>query len=211
MAKWKRYRFKTYASEDYRPLEFNPCYPWWCTGSGEDYVTIVAYLPENEDLKKYWDDADDVNFEDADEIVFTSRFTKPSYFKELEEERSIPINIWDDFWEDGYVPDGEIQETYAYVEDSEIPQEDRKLYLEFFMSHLKTKEFLSNVDMQLTFYQSKNEFPSLVGTEYERMLFERWEIRFKHLTHENIYRILEELENKKLVLNNHPIRVYSES
>jgi hypothetical protein len=211
MANWKRYRFKTRAVEDYRPLEFNPCYPWWCTGSGDDFVTIVAYLPEGEDLYKYWDDADDVDVEDREEISFTDRFPKPSYFKELEEEKSIPINIWDDFWEDGYVPDGEIQETYAYVEDSEIPQEDRKVYLDFLMNHLKTKEFLSNVDMQLTFYRSREEYPSLVGTEYESMLFERWEIRFKHLTHKDIHKILEELESQELVLNNHPIRVYSES
>lgn len=28
-----KYRFKTY-SEDYRPLIFNPKYPYWCTGHG---------------------------------------------------------------------------------------------------------------------------------------------------------------------------------
>ena len=28
---WKRYRFYTHAIEDYRPLIFNPKYPWWCS------------------------------------------------------------------------------------------------------------------------------------------------------------------------------------
>ena len=30
--------------------------------------------------------------------------------------RNIPINIWDDFYDDGYVPEGEKLETYIYVE-----------------------------------------------------------------------------------------------
>lgn len=33
----------------------------------------------------------------------------------------IPINIWDDFYDDGYVPEGEKLETYIYVEDSDMP------------------------------------------------------------------------------------------
>lgn len=46
---WKRYRLKTYAVSDNRPLIFNPKYPWWCSGYGEDekgeYSVIIAYLP----------------------------------------------------------------------------------------------------------------------------------------------------------------------
>jgi hypothetical protein len=79
---WKRYRFKSYSVDDYRPLVFDERYPWWCTGYGDDYVTIVCYLPVDEDLLKYWDDADDVDFEERDEITFTDRFPKPDYFKE---------------------------------------------------------------------------------------------------------------------------------
>lgn len=81
---WKRYRFKTKSIDDYRPLIFNPKYPWWCTGEGEGYVTIVAYLPENEDLSKYWDDAFEITYEEEDEIKFSGRFPKPDCFEELE-------------------------------------------------------------------------------------------------------------------------------
>lgn len=77
---WRRYRFKTYA-EDYRPLIFNPAYPRWCSGYGEDYAIIIAYLPETADLSIYWDDAADITFTDEDKIVFSDRFPKPSYFK----------------------------------------------------------------------------------------------------------------------------------
>jgi hypothetical protein len=94
--KWRRYRFHTRSVDDYRPLIFNPAYPWWCSGEGWDsqrlvkgelvleneYVTIIAYLPENEDLKAYWDDAYDVDFKEYDELIFTDRFPKPEYYKE---------------------------------------------------------------------------------------------------------------------------------
>lgn len=83
---WRRYRFKTYSVSDNRPLVFNPRYPWWCSGSGEDstdeYDIIVAYLPKEEDLLKYWDDAFEVDFTDEETIVFSSRFSKPDYFIE---------------------------------------------------------------------------------------------------------------------------------
>lgn len=80
--KWKRYRFKTYSIKDYRPLIFNPKYPWWCSGESEDAAVIVSYLPENEDLLKYWDDAFDIKFTEEDSIKFSSRFPKPKYFIE---------------------------------------------------------------------------------------------------------------------------------
>lgn len=80
--KWIRYRFNTKSLGDCRPLIFNPKFPWWCSGEGEDYAVIVAYLPKGEPLKKYWDDAFDVTEEEHDKITFTDRFPKPTYFVE---------------------------------------------------------------------------------------------------------------------------------
>ena len=82
--KWRRYRFTTEAVDDYRPLVFNPKYPWWCSGYAGDMsnAIIIAYLPEDEDLLKYWDDADNVDYTEKDKIEFSSRFPKPEYFKE---------------------------------------------------------------------------------------------------------------------------------
>lgn len=76
-----KYRFKTY-SEDYRPLIFNPKYPYWCTGHGEDYFIIVAYLPIEEDLTLYWDDAFDIDFVEKENIEFSDRFPRPNWFIE---------------------------------------------------------------------------------------------------------------------------------
>jgi len=84
--KWRRYRFYTH-SEDNRPIIFNPKYPWWCSGYGEDskgeYSVCISYLPENEDLLKHWDDASNIEFTKESEITFSERFPKPSYFIEI--------------------------------------------------------------------------------------------------------------------------------
>ena len=78
-----KYRFKTKAIDDYRPLvdmkEIQM--PWWCTGEGEDYAVIICYLPERENLKKYWDDAYDIEREKRNCIVYTDRFPKPDWIE----------------------------------------------------------------------------------------------------------------------------------
>ena len=45
----------------------------------ESYVIIVCYLPKDEDLFKYWDDAYDIDFIETDEIMYTDRFKKPDW------------------------------------------------------------------------------------------------------------------------------------
>lgn len=79
---WRRYRFTTRFVDDYRPLIFNPKYPFWCSGYGDETATIIAWLPADEDLLKYWDDADDIDYTEHSEIKFSDRFPRPSYFEE---------------------------------------------------------------------------------------------------------------------------------
>lgn len=79
---WRRYRFHTRSIEDYRPLIFNPKYPWWCSGYSGNSAVIVAYLPASEDLLKYWDDAQEIEFTEESEITFNERFAKPEYYEE---------------------------------------------------------------------------------------------------------------------------------
>lgn len=51
---------------------------------------------------------------------------------EASDNNTIPINVWDDYWDDEHVPQGKIQSTWIYVEDSEIPPEDKKKYIIYF-------------------------------------------------------------------------------
>lgn len=80
--KWIRYRFSTKLVNDWRPLIYNPQYPSWCSGYGEDSAVIIAYLPEEEDIYKYWDDAYDIESTEHDKIEFSDRFPKPKEYKE---------------------------------------------------------------------------------------------------------------------------------
>ena len=125
----------------------------------------------------------------------------------------IPINIWDDFYDDGYVPEGQIQETYAYVEDDRIPHEHRHDFLnsvfEFMRDVLKLQE--DGIEIEMFFYESSKKYPQWVGTNMEYMLFDRWEIRFKHLTHKRLFKLVEELNEAKFNIDGLPFEFYSES
>ena len=79
-----RYRFKTKSVKDYRPLIFNPKYPWWCSGYGKNCAIIIAWLPPEEILTEYWDDAFDVELEKHPGVVFSDRFPKPQWYEETE-------------------------------------------------------------------------------------------------------------------------------
>ena len=129
-------------------------------------------------------------------------------------ENSIGINIWDDYYDDGYVPNGEIQETYAYVESSKMKgkDEDCKNILDSFK---KTLEELAKpewaLEFDLHYHDSTKIYPNLVGTEHEWCLYKRWQLGIKHLTHEAREYFVEALKNKQLEYNGMQIDVYSES
>ena len=112
--KWLRHRFRTRSIDDCRPVVFNPHFPWWCSGEGDDrdgeYAIIIAYLPESESVIKYWPDAygkDDTD--SCDGPRFSDRFARPSYFveaggKTIEEMLSAQVFAtppWRDEPEDG--------------------------------------------------------------------------------------------------------------
>lgn len=89
---WIRYRFYTKA-DDYRPVIFNPEYPWWKTGETADddpATVIVAYLPAVGDpvdeLVKQWPEAFGIDYEKRDKIEFSERFPEPEYYKKRKRE-----------------------------------------------------------------------------------------------------------------------------
>lgn len=79
-----RYCFKTKSRDDCRPLHdmAEIGMPWWCTGQGEDFATVVCYLPEWLSLYYYWDDAYDISTERREKITYTDRFPKPAWLQE---------------------------------------------------------------------------------------------------------------------------------
>lgn len=91
---WRRYLFiipipradkkelenKKEEEDDYRPLRFNPAYPYWLTGCGIHHANMVAYLPANEPLQLYWSDAYNIENQLFESIPFTERFPKPKWY-----------------------------------------------------------------------------------------------------------------------------------
>ena len=88
----------------------------------------------------------------------------------------ISINLWDDYHDDGFIPEGKIQETYAYVE-SDMEDQDCKTVLELLKT---TIEGLAKtewkLELYLNYHDSTKIYPNLVGTEYEFTLYKRWQL-----------------------------------
>lgn len=76
-----RARFKE-LSYDYRPVEWPIKYPYWCTAEGHGYHILVAYADSVEDIKRLWPTAIDIEWDEVEGIVFTSRFPKPDWYSE---------------------------------------------------------------------------------------------------------------------------------
>lgn len=77
----RRFRFKV-PGEDGRPMAFPPEGPFWVTGYGEDFVTVVAFSPDLATLTRAdrWPDAEDVDDQGEQPITFTDRFRKPDWW-----------------------------------------------------------------------------------------------------------------------------------
>jgi hypothetical protein len=124
----------------------------------------------------------------------------------------IPINIWDDFYDDGCVPDGEKSQTYIYVEDGKMSHEDRKKCLDILLEYIHKNLNTDGIKIWMELYESRKKYPSLVGNpEAERMFFDRWEIRLENITHERVHEWLSQLEDSKLSFNDMEMFFYSES
>lgn len=126
---------------------------------------------------------------------------------------SININIWDDYCDDGYVPDGEIQQTYAYIEGSiKDKEEDCKNVLELLKTHIERLAKPEwSLELYLNYHDSTKIYPSLVGTEHEWCLYKRWQLEIKHLTHKAREYLVDTLKKEQLNYLGQPLDIYSES
>jgi hypothetical protein len=126
--------------------------------------------------------------------------------------KTIPVNIWDDYYDDGYEDEGEVQETYAYVETDEVSEEDCQAILVLLNKTIeKLLKPSSKVQREVVFYDSAKDYPNLIGTEHEHFLFKRWQLNFTYLTHREREALVEDLEKQNLSYNNIPLKIYSES
>ena len=66
--------------EDSRPVNWPVKHPWWETGFGDDYATVVAYADDLDEIMRNWPEATNIEWEERTEYTFTDRFRKPEWF-----------------------------------------------------------------------------------------------------------------------------------
>jgi len=129
----------------------------------------------------------------------------------MKDKNKIPVNIWDDYWEDGYVPEGEFQETFAYVEDYDISLEEKGKILLYLMNFIDEKIELQGTEMNIFIEDDRKKYSKLIGTEDEFMLKKRYKLQFKKITHKQREILVTFLQKQNLMFENKEIVIYSES
>ena len=66
--------------DDYRPVKWPVKYPFWCSGYGEDFSVVIAYVDSVDELMELWPEASNLDIEERESITFTDRFPKPSWY-----------------------------------------------------------------------------------------------------------------------------------
>jgi hypothetical protein len=124
----------------------------------------------------------------------------------------IGVNIWDDFYDVGDAPEGEVQGTYAYIESREISEEDKKNVLELIKKTIEdNKNPKWSFEFFMDYHDSTKIYPNLVGTEHEWCLYKRWQLEFRNFSHEVLEEVLEMLQKQNLSYQGTPLDIYSES
>lgn len=76
-----RVRFRA-NEDDYRPIDWPVRHPYWCTGYGPHYSTVVSYADNLEYILENWPEATEITVEECDGYTFTDRFPRPEWFKD---------------------------------------------------------------------------------------------------------------------------------
>ncbi len=138
----------------------------------------------------------------------------------MENLQEININIWDDFYDDGHIPEGKKQKSYIYVEhsDSDISEEKKKESLGILLKYINENLNVSGVKIWMERYDSRIKYPDinekdspLFMKEHPNFHFCRWEIKMEDLTHERLDEWMEKLEQASLSLDSIPLNIYSQS
>ena len=82
---WTRVRFRQ-PTNDFRPVTFPPPGPYWCSGEGDGYWVLVAYVPTDirpadSHVRAFWPEAEGIDvLEIGVPLTFTDRFPCPDWW-----------------------------------------------------------------------------------------------------------------------------------
>lgn len=84
---WDRIRFR--ADEmDFRPVKWPPLGPYWCSGCGDGYSIVVAYVPRglsDRRIKEYWPEAACIDrMQEGVALEYSDRFQEPEWWKKMQ-------------------------------------------------------------------------------------------------------------------------------
>lgn len=115
----------------------------------------------------------------------------------------IGLNIWDDFNED----DKE-KGTFAYfeVDDEILSPNNKRKYLEKIKDEML--EYNKELDLEVKLYRSVEHYPNIKEEDFH---YQRWEIKIKNTTYNEIEDLTDYLDKKEIVFDNYLLEVYSES
>ena len=192
-------------------LQNGDVYAWRDIGTEEIHVDVfVANRKGNSgkveeqilitnDNVKLIKTADDIKY------MFPKILSAEEQAEQDEKDTSIPVNIWDDFWDDGCVPKGHTQNTFAYVESEDFTLTIQKKTMELLCAIIKESKIL---DESLYHIQTKTYENHWInnGEPYKRC-----KLIFKKITHKQLDKLMKILENNKYFVDNIPVRFYSES
>lgn len=108
----------------------------------------------------------------------------------------IPINIWDDYYDDEHVPEGEKQETYVYIEENDcLAKTEKEEILTQLLSYIEKNIKLNGVKFSLKWETD----------------MDRHEISIENITHVQREELVEILQKANLFYHDIPFEIYSES
>jgi hypothetical protein len=125
--------------------------------------------------------------------------------------KTIDINIWDDYWDDGHVPLGQKQETYIYIEENDISLYYGKSCLEYLLGFINLNVAIPGTKFYIQLFDPLEKYPKLAGTDNENLFSKRWEIRIENLTHVRREELVEYLQSANLSFKGVPLNIYSSS
>lgn len=120
----------------------------------------------------------------------------------------ISVNIWDDYHGDNFSNESGIDDTYMYIETVIDYQYQREI-LNSIVS--LAKSIIPQAKFELHFNDTTLKYPHFLGTENERLLFKRWQINIKNLSHTNREILVKKLNSLDLYYYEENIKFYSES
>ena len=93
----------------------------------------------------------------------------------------IVINIWDDFYDDGFIPEGKIQDTHIYVEEYELDDNGINVIIDMLLDYINDNISLEGVEFSI---RDRSRHSNETVNE----------IYVKHMTHKQLHQLMKDLK-----------------